>query len=201
MKKKLGILFLLLSAFGALATAPTAMAKTVVIDPGHGGIDRGGIPGQKFPEKVVALDIAQRLQGKLRDAGYRTVMTRSTDVFVGLNERCKIANSEHNAVFVSIHTNSDPRGTGIGIETYCVTRQSLKLATAIHRSVVKTAGTPDRGVRSKRRLYVLRNNHLPAVLVEVGFLTNAVEGPRLANSAAYRDQIASAIARGITSAF
>jgi len=201
MKKSIGTFLFLIALIGMLAIAPSALAKTVVLDPGHGGIDRGGIPGQKYPEKVVALDVAQRVQSKLRAAGYQTVMTRTGDYFVGLRERCQMANQQHNAVFVSIHTNSDPRGTGIGIETYCLSRQSLKLATAIHREVLRASGTPDRGVRSRRRLFVLRNNHIPAVLVEIGFLTNAIEGPKLANSSDYRDRIAAAIARGIGNAF
>jgi N-acetylmuramoyl-L-alanine amidase len=127
-------------------------------------------------------------------------MTRTGDYFVGLPGRCALANAQSNAVFVSIHTNSDPRGTGIGIETYYYTRKSARLAAAIHKQVVRTAGTPDRRVRT-RPLYVLRKNSLPAVLVEVGFLTNAIEGPRIANSSSYRDQLAAAIVRGIRSAF
>ena len=201
MKQKVFLVLFPVMAALSLAAAPPLRAKTVVIDAGHGGIDRGGIPGQRYPEKVVAFDIAQRLQSKLRAAGYSTVMTRTGDYFVGLRERCSTANAQHDAVFVSVHTNSDPRGTGIGIETYYISRQSARLAAAIHREVCRASGTPNRGVRTRRRLFVLRNNRLPAVLVEVGFLTNAVEGPRLATSASYRDQIAAAIARGVQSAF
>ena len=79
--------------------------------------------------------------------------------------------------------------------------KAARLAAAIHREVCRASGTPNRGVRTRRRLFVLRNNRLPAVLVEVGFLTNAVDGPRLAISASYREQIAAAIARGVESAF
>lgn len=196
MNNKLGctILLLLFCAVGG------AFGKTVVVDAGHGGIDRGGIPGQRFPEKTATLDIAKRVRSKLEAKGYHVVMTRDSDVFVGLRERCALANAQKNAVFVSIHTNSDPRGTGIGIETYLYNRRSAKLAAAIHREVVLAAGTPNRGIRS-RPLFVLRNNRLPAVLVEVGFLTNSVEGPRIANSSGYRDKLAAAIAAGIRSAF
>src|SRR5580700_7084217 len=75
--------------------------STVVIDPGHGGFDRGGIPGQRVPEKMVALDTALRLQKFLQRAGLRTVMTRSTDIFIPLSVRSAIANAEHDAIFVS----------------------------------------------------------------------------------------------------
>ena len=81
----------------ALLPAPAWSASrnfsTVVIDPGHGGFDRGGIPGQRVAEKTMALDVAQRLEKKLRQAGYRVVMTRDSDVFVPLPERVRIANS------------------------------------------------------------------------------------------------------------
>jgi N-acetylmuramoyl-L-alanine amidase len=200
MKQKVACLLSLVAALWAFGFASDAAAKTVVIDAGHGGIDRGGIPYQRYPEKVVALQIAELLEGKLRAAGYRTVMTRSGDYFVGLRERCNTANAQQDAIFVSIHTNSDPRGTGIGIETYYYARSGARLAAAIQRQVVRAAGTPDRRVRT-RPLFVLRNNRLAAVLVEVGFLTNAIEGPRLANSESYRDQLAAAIARGIESVF
>ena len=83
--------------------------STVVIDAGHGGFDRGGIPGQRVPEKIIALDVAQRLEKRLRQAGYRVVMTRDSDVFVPLGERTRIANSYGDAVFVCIHFNSATR--------------------------------------------------------------------------------------------
>ncbi len=192
----------LLAVFVAfcLGAVPVACGKTVVIDAGHGGIDRGGIPGQRYAEKTVVLDIAKRLRAKLKSAGYRPVMTRTADEFIGLDKRCAISNAEPGAVFVSIHTNSDPRGTGIGVETYYYTGKSARLAASIHRAVVSAASTPDRGIRT-RPLYVLRRNSHPAVLVEVGFLTNADEGPRLANSGGYRDKIAAAILSGIRNAF
>ena len=68
-------------------------AATIVIDAGHGGFDRGGIPGQRVPEKDMALDVAVRLKLKLQNAGYKVVMTRDTDVFVPLPSRVAIANS------------------------------------------------------------------------------------------------------------
>src|SRR5947207_14977988 len=89
--------------------------STVVIDPGHGGWDRGGIPGQIVPEKTVALDTALRLQKLLQRAGLRTVMTRSTDIFVPLSVRSAIADAERDAIFVSIHYNASPRSIPPGI--------------------------------------------------------------------------------------
>jgi N-acetylmuramoyl-L-alanine amidase len=200
MKQKVALVWFFLVAVLCLGGGPAALGKTVVIDAGHGGHDRGGIAYQRFPEKVVTLDIAQRLRSRLRAAGYTTVMTRTDDTFIGLRERCATANAQGNAVFVSIHTNSDPRGHGIGIETYYFSRQSSRLAGAIHSEVLRASGTPNRRIRN-RGFYVLRHNRLPAVLVEVGFLTNAIEGPKLYNSSSYREQIAGAIERGVQSAF
>src|SRR5438477_12197909 len=83
---------------------------TVVIDAGHGGFDHGGIPGQRVSEKDMTLDVAQRLKSVLAASGYRVVMTRDSDVFVPLGTRTAIANSNRNAIFVSIHFNSATRG-------------------------------------------------------------------------------------------
>jgi N-acetylmuramoyl-L-alanine amidase len=145
--------------------------STVVIDPGHGGFDRGGIRGQRVPEKMVALDTALRLQKLLQRAGLRTVMTRSTDVFVPLPVRSAIANSERDAVFVSIHYNASPRSSAHGIETYSENNRGAALAARIQRQLVIRVSTENRGVRSAE-YYVLRKCRLPAVLVECGFLTN-----------------------------
>src|SRR6516162_6584444 len=73
---------------------------TVVIDAGHGGHDRGGIPGQRVAEKTMTLDVAKRLQGILNSSGYRTIMTRDSDVFIPLPTRVAIANEYRNAIFV-----------------------------------------------------------------------------------------------------
>ncbi|MEQ1858905.1 MAG: N-acetylmuramoyl-L-alanine amidase [Chthoniobacteraceae bacterium] len=178
----------------------TAAAKTVVIDAGHGGHDRGGGPRQKIPEKPYALDVAQRLQRVLQAAGYKTVMTRSGDYFVSLGGRVVIANKYRDAVFVSIHFNSAPRVGADGIETYYYSSRSAKLASAIHSQVVATARTENRGVR-KRGFYVIRNTKIPSVLCELGFLTNPAEGKKVSTSSAYRQALAEAVARGVMRAY
>ena len=170
-------------------------STTVVIDAGHGGFDRGGIPGQRIPEKEMTLDVAQRLKGVLTAAGYRVVMTRDTDVFVPLATRVAIANSYRNAIFVCIHFNSAKRMGAGGIETYFYSRESLPLASAIHYYVAGGAPSANRGVR-RRGFYVLRKTGIPAVLVECGFLTNPTEGA-YAESTSYRQKLATEIAAGI----
>ena len=169
--------------------------STVVIDPGHGGFDLGGIPGQKVPEKMVALDTALRLQKLLQRAGLRTVMTRSTDIFVPLFVRSVIANAQSDAIFVSIHYNASPRSGAHGIETYSENNRGAVLAARIQRQLINRVSTENRGIRSAE-YYVLRKCRLPAVLVECGFLTNPTEA-QLALTSAYRQQVAEQIAAGI----
>lgn len=179
------------------STTGSAPSTVVVIDAGHGGFDRGGIPGQRVAESVMNLDVAQRLRGVLEASGYRVVMTRNSDVFVTLGGRVAIANSYPNGIFVCIHFNSATRRAANGIETYFYSSQSLPLATAIHYNVVGGAPSPNRGVR-RRGYYVLRRTTIPSVLVECGFLTNPTEAQYAQNSA-YRQKLAEEIARGIRS--
>jgi N-acetylmuramoyl-L-alanine amidase len=168
---------------------------TIVVDAGHGGFDRGGVPYQRIGEKGLTLDVAQRLRNVLQATGYRVIMTRNSDVFIPLGTRVAIANSYRGATFVSVHFNSSPRAGANGVETYYYRGDSASLAASIHRNVVAGAPTENRGIR-RRGFYVLRRTAIPSVLVECGFLTNPTEG-RLAQSAAYRQQLAERIARGI----
>ncbi len=168
---------------------------TVVIDPGHGGYDRGGIAGQRVAESVMNLDVAQRLKAILQASGYRVVMTRDSDVFIPLGTRVAIGNSYRDAIFVCIHFNATPRRSASGIETYFYSSQSLGLASAIHYYVAGGAPSANRGVR-RRGFYVLRNTRIPSVLVECGFLTNPNEAQYAQNSS-YRQKLALEIAHGI----
>src|SRR5438094_2800032 len=174
------------------SSASSSAPITVVIDAGHGGHDRGGIPGQSVAEKNMTLDVAQRLRNVLAASGYRVVMTRDSDVFVPLPTRVAIANSYRNAIFVCIHFNATKRAGAGGIETYFYSRDSLPLASAIHYYVVGGAPSSNRGVR-RRGYYVLRKTSIPAVLVECGFLTNPTEGA-YAQTASYRQKLAEEIA-------
>jgi N-acetylmuramoyl-L-alanine amidase len=188
----------LVAAVFLLATTTEAAPRhfrTVVIDAGHGGHDRGGIPGQKVPEKDVALATAKRVESALKDAGIKTIMTRSTDRFVTLGGRVAIANAHRDALFLSIHYNSSTNEDAKGIETYYGGAASKAVAERIHRAVVSGTGAVDRKVR-KARYYVLRRSSVPAVLVECGFLTNATEAGR-ARSTSYQKKIARQIAEAL----
>jgi N-acetylmuramoyl-L-alanine amidase len=179
----------------AAKTSRTSENVTVVIDAGHGGRDRGGIPGQRIAEKDMTLDVAQRLRNVLAASGYRVVMTRDSDVFVPLATRVAIANSYRNGIFVCIHFNATNRMGAGGIETYFYGRDSLPLASAVHYYVAGGAPSANRGVR-RRGYYVLRKTNVPAVLVECGFLTNPTEAA-YAQTLSYRQKLAEEIAAGV----
>ena len=170
---------------------------TVVIDPGHGGIDHGGIPGQRVWEKIMTLDTAWRLEKRLRAAGFRTIMTRRNDTFVSLPKRVAIANAQRDAIFISIHYNAAPRAAAEGFETYYYTRQSARLAAACYSRINQAWPGSRRGVRV-RGFFVIRRTVIPSVLVEPGFLTNPREAA-LISRPAVRQRIADLLADAIIS--
>jgi N-acetylmuramoyl-L-alanine amidase len=192
---RMATITLALAAFFGGSAGSVFAQRTIVIDAGHGGHDRGGVPYQRIGEKNLTLDVAQRLKGILEDAGYRVVMTRDGDYFVSLGQRAAIANSYRNATFISVHFNSARRSGANGIETYYYRSDSASLAANIHRNVVAGAPSENRGIR-RRGYFVLRRVRIPAVLVECGFLTNPMEG-NLALTTGYRQKLADEIARGI----
>jgi len=189
------LIFSTFAGLTALAASAFGQSRTIVIDAGHGGFDRGGVPGQRISEKDKTLDVAQRLKRILQADGYRVIMTRDSDVFIPLPTRVAIANSQRGASFVSIHFNCASRAGANGIETYYYRSDSASLAQSIHRNVLSGAPTENRGIR-RRGFYVLRRTAIPSVLVECGFLTNPTEGS-LALTANYRQKLAEQIARGI----
>src|SRR3981189_1518149 len=137
---------LVVIAFVASLTACTTVSTTgvkntsktfttVVVDAGHGGKDNGAYRRYGPPEKIVALRGAQPLGGDLRESQLKTVMTRSSDVFIPLNDRVAIENSQKNAIFVSIHFN-DSRRRGIhGFETYYHSGVSFDLANGVQEKL------------------------------------------------------------------
>src|SRR2546423_8663483 len=169
--------------------------NTVVVDAGHGGKDSGAYRRYGPAEKIVALDVPQRLNRKLRESQLKTVMTRSSDVFIELNDRVAIENSQKNAVFVSIHFN-DSRRRGIrGFETYYHSGASFDLANRIQEKLMTIPHSANRGIHTAN-FRVLRNATCPAVLVECGFLSNRSEGNQ-AGDWEYRELLADRIAEAI----
>jgi N-acetylmuramoyl-L-alanine amidase len=196
-----------LLAFVALLTGCSLLPKrpaakntlktfnTVVVDAGHGGKDSGAYRRYGPPEKMVTLDVAKRLDSKLRESQLKTVMTRSSDIFISLDERVAIENSKKNSVFVSVHFN-DSRRRGIhGFETYYHSEDGRELAERIHGKLMTIPNSVNRGVHFAN-FRVLRLATYPAVLVECGFLSNRKEG-REARDSEYRELLADRIAEAI----
>lgn len=150
--------------------------KVVVIDPGHGGKDPGALSVTKKHEKDFNLSVALKVQALLfKENNIDVVMTRDSDSYPTLSERAKLANEVNANVFVSIHGNSNPSSKPSGTETYYYERASSKdLANVIHKYLVKATGLSDRGVKNSS-LHVIRETKMPAVLVEVGFLSNSID--------------------------
>ena len=145
----------------------------------------------------MTLDTAWRLEQRLRAAGFRTVMTRRTDTFVSLPERVAIANSQRDAIFISIHYNATPRATAEGFETYYFTRRSARLAAACYSRIIQAWPGSRRGVRT-RGFFVIRKTIIPSILVEPGFLTNPREAA-LISRPEVRQRIADLLAAAIIS--
>jgi N-acetylmuramoyl-L-alanine amidase len=166
--------------------------RTVVIDPGHGGMD-SGVARNHLQEKNLALDVALRLRPKLEAAGFKIVMTRTTDVFIPLNTRAAISNAHSSVFFVSIHFNDSPARSIHGATVYYHSPMSAPMAQTIADSL--GAITCNRGIMTAN-FRVLRKNRYPAVLVECGFVSNRAEAARCATPE-FREALATRIAQAI----
>ena len=175
----------------------TTQAKSfryVVIDPGHGGHDKGGNSGKVY-EKHLALDTALRLEHILKQRGISTKMTRRSDVFISLPRRVAIGKRYSRSIFVSIHFNHAWRREASGLETFYHGSEGKKLANHVQRGITSKLSTPNRGAKYAR-FYVIRNSKYPAILVEGGFVSNRKERERM-KKAWFRQSLAEGIAEGI----
>jgi N-acetylmuramoyl-L-alanine amidase len=186
---------LFLSGCATVATNTSHSFDTVVVDAGHGGKDSGAWRRHGPPEKVVALDVALRVNQKLRSSQLNTILTRGNDTFIPLDSRVDVGNEQPNSIFVSIHFNDSRRSGVQGFETYYFSPYAYELAAAIERNLCTLPGTVNRGIHTAR-FRVLRNLHYPSVLVECGYLSNRSEA-REAGDADYREQLADKIAQAI----
>lgn len=175
--------------------------KTIVIDPGHGGKDPGATGGG-VQEKAVVLNIAKKIGAFLEAKGCTVMLTRETDVFVELSDRARMANAAKADLYVSVHCNSvEGNARATGMEVYHYTRASeasKHAARAIYDKLLPVSGLRGRGVKSKD-LAVLRETVMPAVLVELGFISNDSDRAKLTNFA-WQDDAAKAISDGIIEA-
>lgn len=181
----------------AYVTTGTLTGRLVALDPGHGGSASGAAYGGVL-EKDVNLAITLRVKALLEAKGCRVVLTRSGDSYVGLYERCGIANADGAEVFVSVHANAAPGNPAFqGTYTYYYPGSSsgAALAQCIQTRTAASAGSIDRGILSEN-FVVVRETRMPAALVETGFMTSREELEKLTDPA-YQDRLARGIAAGI----
>ena len=175
----------------------------IALDAGHGGSDPGAIGVTGVKEKTINLAITLGVDKILREAGLRTMLTRSDDTYPTLDERTDLANQAQASIFVSIHNNAAGDPTSAGTETFYWGTDAVysvdgkRLAEAIQRNLIASLGSADRHARTHwNNLHVLAESHMTAALTEVGFLTNAAEEAKLKDPA-YQERAAAAVARGI----
>ena len=167
----------------------------VVIDPGHGGYDTGASYGG-FEEKNINLVISEKLKTLLEASGITVFLSRDDDSFLSLAERVEITNVIKPNVLISVHANALETSRGIrGVETYYWTPQSQKLAFYVHKSILGNLKIPDHFIR-RARFYVIRHTSSPAVLAELGFLSNR-DDRQLLTSLTTQDQYAKALSGAI----
>jgi N-acetylmuramoyl-L-alanine amidase len=181
-------------------TAPSSKGvygKTIVIDPGHGGVD----PGAKGVEKKLNLSTGKQLQSILTAKGAKVIMTRSSDVYPTLSERVEIAHKYRPDAFISIHYNSSTSSSARGIDTYyyATNVNERELAECIQEEVVKQTGLNNRGVHTGN-FHVIRENKYPAILVELGFLSNKTE-LAIVSTTSYQIKAATGIYKGLDKYF
>lgn len=193
-------------------------SRVIVLDPGHGGPDRGARGRRNVEEKRVVLDIAKRARAHLANAGLKVYLTRETDRYIELEGRAWKASRWGADAFVSIHLNSAASSSPKGIETYVLAAAGYPataggaadktvyqgnrfdgantiLGARLQDTLVNKVKGVDRGLR-RARFAVLRSAPCPAALVECGFLSNAAEETKML-SADHREKIALAIAQGV----
>lgn len=183
---------------------PSLAGRRIVVDPGHGGPDSGARGQGSVPEKAVVLEVALQLAALLEQAGSRVELTRQGDYLPapasrGLAARVERARTAGAEVFISLHADAHADPSVRGVTTYYHRADSLPLARAIHQELVEGLGAQSRGIR-RGDFYVLQASPVPAVLVELGYMTNPEEAARLAR-ADYQRRAAAAVAEGLARYF
>lgn len=179
-----------------VVTAPSA-GMYVVLDAGHGGND-GGTYYKDVIEKDVNLAVTGYLEEILEENEVNVIMTRTTDDYLSLEERCYIANQTNADLFVSIHCNyfeDDASVDGIDCYYYPNSDEGEQFAETVVAAMEENNSLDVRGVKEED-FYVLENTDMTAILVEIGFLSNATDRKNLTN-ADYQQMLAEELAKGI----
>ncbi len=168
--------------------------RKVVIDAGHGGSDYGAIRCN-INEKDITLDVAKQVRDMLVKKGYIVQMTRDGDEYVSLQDRVAISENFEPDIFISIHVNSSTGTEASGVETHYYHQESLLLAQTLHAALASAIDTKNRGL-FKSKFYVINHTTDPAILMEIGFISNDKERAEL-NGPARRKATAKAIVEGV----
>ncbi|WP_373531404.1 N-acetylmuramoyl-L-alanine amidase [Vampirovibrio sp.] len=160
-----------IAGLGAAGKAP--FPARIVVDAGHGGKDYGAMRGGSN-EKDLNLALAMMVRDALEAKGFKVYMTRSTDEFLPLPKITAITNQIHPDLFISIHHNASVNAAANGIETYYYTPQSVAFARKVHAREINNVGARDGGVK-KAMFYVIHHTSVPAILCEVGYVSNPSE--------------------------
>ena len=178
---------------------PRRQIRRVLIDPGHGGNDMGA-PGKISKEKDLNFLLAREIALALQKKGFQVAMTRTRDVFLPLRSRVDLVKKYKADLFISVHHNASKRNPAAsGIECFAIRpprSSDTVLAAMIQEQLIRDTGSVNRGVKFAR-FAVLRDNPVPAVLIEAGFMTNAAEEKRLVDPR-HRKNVAAAVAGAVT---
>lgn len=169
--------------------------KLICIDPGHGGTDPGATNGARL-EKDDNLRMAKAVRDRLKSQGHTVIMPRETDVFVSLDDRAVLAHDEKADLFISIHRNSFTNSRACGIENWARYQNHVSAAATVLEELAKLPNQANRGVKIGA-YKVLYNSPCPAMLLEIGFISNAKDNELFDK---HFDDYATAIAKGILSA-
>lgn len=186
--------------------------RIVIIDAGHGGIDGGAVSKSGTSEKDINLSISKMLKGYLESSGYTCIMIRETDEGLyekgeGINyqknddlkKRKDMIKAEDEGMFVSIHLNSFPQSQYYGAQVFYHhnSEESKKLAKCVQDSLINLVDKSNtREEKSSNSYYLLRDNKIPSIIVECGFLSNQREAELLKDEE-YQNKIAFAVFAGI----
>lgn len=182
------------------ASSTTTLAEaTIVIDPGHGGEDPGA-EGTYIYEKEVTLKTAQAVAEKLRSAGANVILTRTSDIYVTLEDRAEMSNVNNADLFISLHYDSTASGTSAtGFTTYYYADEDIPLANLVDNHLADILPLQDNGSKFGDFL-VTRENDQPALLLELGYMNNESD-VKTFNSDYYRSLVAESIYQALTEYF
>ena len=177
----------------------TLKGATIVIDAGHGGNDRGTTGALGTDEKDITLKTAELLSSKLQAAGANVRMTRQSDEYVDLRKRVSIAHQVNADAFISLHYDAINNSSVRGYTTYYMNSHQKELANYVHKGLGDMISLKNRGVQPGNYL-VLRENKQPAILIELGYLSNPTEEQHV-TTRAFREQATHGIYNGIIDYF